>query len=113
MSMMARRAALTAMTIEECQRLETPLRQDLEILDYEIRSLVARVREDARGAGADDTTFVTASSTVLLSIAASLLARAAEDRRAVFDAGAFAANAGHAAQWAEERRLRCRLGGEA
>jgi len=109
----AQGVALTVMTIEECQRLETPLRQDLELLDYEIRSLVSRIRNEARDAGADDTIFVAASSTLLLSIAASLLARAAEDRRAAFDAGAFAASAGHAARWAEERRLRYGLAGEA
>ncbi|QGM98010.1 hypothetical protein [Methylocystis parvus] len=113
MSVPAQGAALPAMTIEECQRLQTPLRQDLEILDYEIRRLVARIRKDARDAGADDTAFVTASSTILLSIAATLLSRAAEDRRANFDAGAFAASAGNAALWAQERRLKCFVGGEA
>lgn len=105
--------ALTGMTIEECQRLDTPLRQDLEVLDYEIRGLVARIRKEAGDAGADDTIFIKASSTVLLSIAASLMARAAQDRRTAFDAGDFAASAGAAAKWAQERRLRYFLGGEA
>jgi hypothetical protein len=44
--------SMTGMTIEECQRLDTPLRQDLEVLDYEIRSLVARIRKEAGDAGA-------------------------------------------------------------
>ncbi|WP_442754602.1 hypothetical protein ACNHKD_16660 [Methylocystis sp. JAN1] len=105
--------ALRVMSIEECQKLETPLRQDLEVLDYEIRSLVARIRKEAGDAGADDATFVKASSTVLLSVAASLLARAAHDKQAAFDAGDFAASARNAARWAEERRLRYFVGGEA
>ncbi|WP_424361545.1 hypothetical protein [Methylocystis parvus] len=105
--------SMTGMTIEECQSLDTPLRQDLEVLDYEIRSLVARIRKEAGDAGADDTIFIKASSTVLLSIAASLMARAAQDKSAAFDALDFAANASNAARWAQERRLRYFLGGEA
>lgn len=104
---------LTVMSIEDCQRLETPLRQDLELLDYEIRTLVARIRREAGEGGADDATFVKASTTVLLSIAAGLLARAAEDRRAAFDASAFVASADSAARWAGERRLRYCVAGEA
>lgn len=113
MSVLTRGVALTVMTIEECQGLETPLRQDLEILDYEIRQLVLRIRKDARESGADDAVFLSASSTVLVSIAATLLSRAADDRRAVFDGAAFAAGAGSAARWARERRLKVLLGGEA
>lgn len=105
-------AEMTVMSIEECLKLDTPIRQDLEVLDYEVRSLVARIRREARDAGADDATFVKASTTVLLSIAAGLLARAAEDRRASFDACSFAKSAGSAAKWAEERRLRYFIGGE-
>lgn len=104
---------MTVMSIEECQKLDKPLRQDLEVLDYEVRSLVARIRVEAREAGADDATFVKASTTVLLSIAAGLLARAAEDQRAAFDANSFAAGANSAAKWAAERRLRYFVGGEA
>jgi hypothetical protein len=104
---------MTVMTIEECQRLDKPLRQDLELLDYEVRTIVDRIRSEAREAGADDATFVKASTTVLLSIAAGLLARAAEDERAPFDASSFAAGAGQAARWAEQRRLRYSVAGEA
>ncbi|MGJ0508727.1 MAG: hypothetical protein ACR652_16695 [Methylocystis sp.] len=101
------------MTIEECQKLDKPLRQDLEVLDYEVRSLIHRIRRESREAGGDDATFVKASTTVLLSIAAALLARAAEDERAPFDASSFAAGAGNAARWAEQRRLRYFVAGEA
>lgn len=104
---------MTVMTIEECQKLETPIRQDLELLDYEVRSIVNRIRNESRDAGGDDATFVKASTTVLLSIAAGLLARAAEDERAPFDASSFAAGAGQAARWAEQRRLRYFMAGEA
>ncbi len=108
-----RGAGMTVMTIEECQKLEKPIRQDLELLDYEVRSIIDRIRSEAREAGADDRTFVKASTTVLLSIAAGLLARAAADERAPFDAGSFAAGAGQAARWAEQRRLRYFVAGEA
>jgi hypothetical protein len=100
------------MSIEDCQRLDAPLRHDLEVLDYEIRRVVARVRNEARDAGADDMIFVKASTTVLLSIAAGLMARAADDRRAAFDAESFIAGADSAARWAGERRLRLCLAGE-
>ncbi|WP_281800956.1 hypothetical protein [Methylocystis echinoides] len=106
-------AGMTVMTIEECQKLDTPLRQDLELLDYEVRTIVDRIRSEARDGGADDATFVKASTTVLLSIAAGLLARAAEDEQAPFDATSFAAGAGHAARWAAQRRLRYFVAGEA
>jgi hypothetical protein len=104
---------MTVMTIEECQNLDPPIRQDLELLDYEVRTIVDRIRSESRDAGGDDATFVKASTTVLLSIAAGILARAAEDERAAFDAGSFAAGAGHAARWAEQRRLRYFVAGEA
>jgi hypothetical protein len=104
---------MTVMSIEDCQNLDTPLREDLEVLDYEVRSLVARIRREAGDAGADDATFVKASTTVLLSIAAGLLARAAEDQRRPFDANSFTATAGSAARWAAQRRLRYFVGGEA
>ena len=109
----AGKCEITVMSIEECQRLETPLRRDLEVLDYEIRSLVARIRQEAKAAGADDTVFMTASTTVLLSIAAGLFARVAEDRRTAFDTRSFVAGADSAAKWAGERRLRYCVSGEA
>lgn len=104
---------IAVMPIEECQRLDAPLRRDLEVLEYEVRRLVARMRNEARDAGVDDILFVKASATVLLSIAAGLLTRVAEERRAAFDPNAFAASADKAARWAGERRLRYGLGGEA
>jgi hypothetical protein len=106
-------ASWNVMSIEECQSLETPLRHELEVLDYEIRGLLARSRSEARSIGADDALFVRASTTMLLSIAAGLFARAAEDQRAHFDARSFAEGAGSAARWAKQQRLRCCLGGEA
>lgn len=54
---------MTVMTIEECQKLEKPIRQDLELLDYEVRSIVNRIRNESRDAGGDDATFVKASTT--------------------------------------------------
>lgn len=97
---------IVALSVEECQRLDAALRDDLEALDFEIRSLVARVRLAARDDGADDIVVVKASTTVLLSIAAGLIACAAEDRKALFDVRAFAASADHVATWARERWLK-------
>lgn len=99
-------ADIGVMSVEECQRLGPPLRRDLEVLDYEIRRLVARARADARLSCEDEALFVKASTTVMLSIAAELMARAAEDGRLRFDAGAFSDCAGSAAKWARARRLR-------
>jgi hypothetical protein len=106
-------ASWNVLSIEECLNLETPLRHELEVLDYEIRGLLARSRGEARNAGADDALFVRASTTVLLVAAAGLIARAAEDQRAHFDARAFAECADGAARWAKQRRLRYELSGEA
>lgn len=104
---------IAVMSIEECQRLAEPLRRDLEVLDYEVRSLVARMRAEANDAGSDDAAFVEASTTVLLTIAAGLMAREAEIRRARFDASSFLAGADSALQWARSRRLKYFLAGEA
>lgn len=106
-------ASWNTMSIEECQSLETPLRHELEVLDYEIRGLLVRSRSEARNIGADDALFVKAATTVLVAIAAGLFARAAEDQRANFDARSFAECADDAARWAQQRRLRYCLGGEA
>ncbi len=109
----SKQGEIAAMPIEECQRLDAPLRDDLEVLDYEVRTLVARIRREACDAGTDDTTFVAASTTVLLSIAAGLIACAADERRAAFDARSFAASANRAADWARKRRLLRFVAGEA
>lgn len=101
------------MSIEDCQRLDSPLRRDLELLDYEIRRLVARTRAEVACSGADDSIFVQASTTVMLSIAADLFARAAEEGRLRFDSASFLATANSAAVWARNRRLRYFLAGEA
>lgn len=97
---------ISAMSIEECRRLDAPLRDDLETLDHEVRSLVARIRREARDAGTDDAVFLKASTTVLLSIAAGLFACAAEERNTLFDARAFVIGADRVAKWAFRRRVR-------
>lgn len=99
----------SAFSVEDCQRLAPPLRNDLELLDYDMRRAIARIRADARG---DDAQLIKGATTVLLTIAADLAVRAAETRRARFDADSFLAGAESAAQWAQERRLRLYLGGE-
>ncbi len=101
------------LSIEECQAIGSPLREELEVLDYEIRSALIRLLGDVEASGADGALFLKASMTVLLSIAAGMLARASEERNAPFDVGSFAAGAEAAAEWARLRKLRYFVGGEA
>ena len=101
------------LTIEECQRINTPLREELELFDYEIRSAFTRILSDVDRSGADNILFLKASTTVLLSIAAGLLERAAEENDTHFDVGSFVLGAEKAAEWAKTRKLRYFLGGEA
>ncbi len=105
--------AISMLTIEECQTIGSPLREELELLDYEIRSALTRILTDVEISGADSVLFLKASMTVLLSIAAGMLARAAEERNAPLDINSFAAGAEKAAEWARMRRLRYFVGGEA
>lgn len=101
------------MSIEDCQRIDAPLRAELELLDYEIRGVILRIKADVERSGADDALFLKASSTVLLSIAAGLTIRAAEKTCAPFDAESFMLGAQNAAQWARMRKLRYFVAGEA
>jgi hypothetical protein len=109
----ALKVKMPAMSIEDCQSLNSNLRKDLEVLDYETRARVIRMRAETRRRGNDDAAFLKASSTVLLSIAADLLAHAAEDSLAAFDASSFEKCAGAAARWAEKRRPRSCVAAEA
>jgi hypothetical protein len=106
-------AATALLSIEECQNLDAPLREELELLDYEIRSIVTRISADMAPFGADDGLFLKASTTVLLSIAAGLMQRAAEETKKPFDTDSFVVGAQSAAQWAMTRKLRYLLAGEA
>ena len=101
------------LTIEECQQVNSPLREELELLDYEIRSAFTRILNDVDRSGAGNILFLKASTTVLLSIAAGLLERAAQENDTQFDLGAFVLGAEKAAEWAKMRKLRYFLGGEA
>ncbi len=91
------------LSIDECRRIAYPLRTDLENLDSEIRSILTRIRAEARRAGGDEALFDMASSTVLLSIAASLLAPSAGNLRETFDPAGFVASASRAAEWVKRR----------
>ena len=103
---------ITVLSIEDCQRLDEAARGDLELLDYEVRRSVTRILADVTPAGADDALFLRASSTVLLSIAAGLMERAAHETQKPFDAESFVVGAKSAAQWAETRKLRYALAPE-
>lgn len=99
-------------TVEECQRLDASLRQDLEVLDYEVRCIVNQILADVDQSGRDGVSFMRASTTVLLSIAAGLLEVTAERSHEVADIEGFKAIAEDAAQWAKNRKLRYFVAGE-
>lgn len=101
------------LTIEECQQIDAPLRDQLELLDYDIRSAFTRILSDVDRSGEDDILFLKASVTVLLSVAAGLLQRAAEEDDAHIDVGSFVIGAEKAVEWARTRRLRYHSSGEA
>ena len=105
--------AIRLLSIEECQTIASPLREELELLDYELRSALTRVLSDVEASGADSVLFLKASMTVLLSIAAGMLARAAEERDAPIDVGSFKVGAERAVEWARMRKLRYFVSGEA
>ncbi len=105
--------AIRLLTIEECQAIGSPLREELEVLDYEVRAALIRVLSDVEASGADGVLFLKASMTVLLSIAAGMLARASEERNVAVDIGSFTAGAQAAAEWARMRKLRYFVSGEA
>lgn len=99
-------------TIEECQQLDAELREDLEVLDYEIRCAVNQILADVDRSGRDGISFLRASTTVLLSIAAGLLEATAERTHEPADVEAFKAVAEDAAEWAQRRKLRYFVSGE-
>jgi hypothetical protein len=100
------------LSIEECQKLVSPMRDDLELLDYEIRSAFTRIMSEVDRSGTDNVLFLKASTTVLLSIAAGLLERVAEQTNRPLDVDSFVGGAESAAQWAKMRKLKYFLGGE-
>ena len=97
-------------TLQQCAELKGPIREDLEVLDHEVRSLLTGFFAAER---ARDAAFLRASATVLLSIAACVQERAAAQINRPIDIESFAASARSAAQWAEHRKLRLALAGEA
>ncbi len=101
------------LTIEECQRINSPLREELEVLDYEIRTIITRILGDIDRSGLDDVLFLKATASVLLSLAAGLLERAAAEEQTHFDLESFVQGAEMAAEWAKLRKLRYFVGGEA
>lgn len=92
-------------TIEDCRRIDPLLRSDLEKLDDQIRSLVARVSAKAATSGRNETLVFHATSTVLLSIAATLTGTN-DSRQEGIDMGAFLARANNAAMWVNNRNQR-------
>ncbi len=59
--------------LDECRKMAPALRRNLERLDDDIRTAHARHAADLYRAGADESAFLQASATVLLSIAAGLV----------------------------------------
>ncbi len=92
-------------TIEECRRIDPLMRSDLESLDDEIRSIVARMSARAIQSGGDETKFSHATSTVLLSIAAALTGKSSQSYGHI-DIAAFLARANSVAVWMNNRQSR-------
>jgi hypothetical protein len=112
-SVLSNSNVVSALSIQECQKLDRSLRADLELVDYEIRSIVTRILTDVDRSGVDSVLFLKASTTVLLSIAAGLLTTAADEANGTFDVATFMSGAEDAAEWARTCRLKYCLGGEA
>jgi len=100
------------LSLEQCQRLDGALREEMELLDYDLRSALTSVAAEASRSGVDHASFMTGASSVLLSIAATLLERAATQTQRPLDVESFVDGARSAAQWAGERRLRYGVAGE-
>lgn len=101
------------LTFEQCQRLTGPIRDDLELFDYTVRSAFSRLLAEANLSDENSIMFIKASTTVLLSISAGLHESVAADSNQSFDINSFVASAKSAARWAASRKLRLALGGEA
>ena len=91
--------------IDDCRRMDPDLRYELEILDDEIRSLVARMCAKTIETGGDGTRFSLATSTVLLSIAATLT-KTVDHPHGPIDSDDFLARAYDAADWVNNRKVR-------
>ena len=92
-------------TIEDCRRIDPLMRSELESLDNEIRSIVARMSARAVESGGNEIIFSNATSTVLLSIAATLTGTNCNYSGRI-DIGSFLARASSAAIWVNNRKER-------
>lgn len=108
----ARPARVAPFSIEECRRCEPALREALAALDDEARGLVNHLLAGVEAEGGDATVFLKAATTVLLSIAAGMMERAAERGCEPADIESFRDAAEDAAQWAKSHRLRELLDGD-
>lgn len=103
---------LEPLPIDRCRDLASPLRQELETLDDEARSLVNQLLAGVDGQNKDGVSFLRGAATVLLTIAAAAMETAAERLREPADVEAFRDAAEDAAQWTRRRRLKEALGDE-
>lgn len=94
--------------IDDCRRMDPMLRSELEFLDDEIRSMVARMFARAIDPGDDGTRLSMATSTVLLSIAATLT-KTIDHPHGPIDRRAFLARAHEAAEWVNNRKAKLPL----
>lgn len=94
------------MTFEQCLRLEGALKDELELMDYQIRSTLRQAIGRTDRHSRDETLFLQASTIVLLSIAASIHERSSTNANARFDMRWFVAGARNAASWVVSRKLR-------
>jgi hypothetical protein len=93
-------------TFEQCLRLEGNLKDELELMDYQIRSTLRQAMGCTKRHPRDQIVFLQASTIVLLSITASIHERSSTDTNARFDLRSFIAGARNAASWVVTRKLR-------
>ena len=94
------------MTFEQCLRIEGALKEELELMDYQIRSTLRQAIGNTDRHPRDEIVFLQASTIVLLSIAASIHERSSTNTNTRFDLRSFIAGARNAASWVASRKLR-------
>lgn len=96
---------MDVVTIDAWRSMDPALRTELEILDDEIRSIVARMSARTVETGGDETLFSIWSSTVLLSIAAALTKKI-DHPYGLIDTGSFLSQANEVAGWVNNRKTK-------
>jgi hypothetical protein len=90
-------------TINECRRMDSTMRRNLERVDDDVRCVHGRIAAEVERLGNDSGLFLRASTTVILSIAASLTEVVSERTGEPVTSQSFADSALDAAEYARTR----------